>query len=616
MADVVQETAYAFLKTVAPLHGLEEAALRHLVASAELRYYPSGSLVSDPVGPASFAYAIERGGLLLRDESDERTPDEVYGPGEMVGVAQTDPAHPQALMALEDTVVYALPSQALADLGARSPDLAMPGGRENEGAVSVFDRALLAPSRTIASDNPLSCDEHTSIQDAAAAMSERNVGSIVVVDASGAAVGIVTDSDLRRRVVTQARPLTHPVGTVMSHPVIGLDPDQPIFEALQRMLASNLHHLVLLSDGRPMGVISSHDLLLLEAQSPLALARNVDRQSHAPGLAWVIDRMQRLVPALVQQGMRAEQIAAITSEMNDRVVGRAVDLVERELGPAPVPYTWLALGSEGRKEQTFKTDQDNGILYLDPTPEQAVGTRQYFEELGRKCVSLLIDAGYPPCDGHYTSDNPRWVKSLHEWQRQFASWLADPEPQSVLSALIFFDFRPVSGTAALADELRRSVVTEASTSRRFLTQLAAVATDVGPPIGFLGRFAVERGGEHAHQIDLKRRGTGPIVDLARFLALEHGVTATSTLDRLEHLRESGAVPADTATDLAHAFESLLDLRIRRQCQQRLDGAPLSNYLEPESLSSIERVTLREAFKTLRSAQGYVRTVYRADRIAT
>lgn len=623
--DVVLGSVVDFLRRVPPFQFLSEERLRQLVKRIEVHYFPRGAvLIRRGERPPDYLWVVVRGGVkkVLRSATGEEHIFEVASEGDLVGVLSSVDGIEGQLddIAIEDTVCYAIPRAVVDELIASEPAVA----RFFLGALREWVRAsltalerheerpedafvLTAPCRMVARRPLLTCRPETTVREAARLMSAERVNSIVVVDEEGSGIGIVTDWDLRERVVAAGHSPETQVVDVMSAPLVTIDADRLLLEAVRLMIARGINHLVVTEEAKPFGMLTAFDLLVQQGTSALFLARAIERESRIERLAQILEQAQRqLLPFLLSRGVRASEVAQIVSEVNDRVVARVLALLEEELGRPPVPYCWLVFGSEGRREQTVRTDQDNGIVYADPPAGSEEAVRNYFLRLGQWAVERLVALGFPPCPGRYSADNPEWVLSASEWQRKFRSWMAVPEPQAVLSSLIVFDFRGVHGELALATTLREFVGQELSHSPRFLFHVAAVSTSQPPPLGFLGRFVVERSGEHRNQLDLKLGGTGAIVNLVRLFALEHGIEETNTLARVTALREQRAIEPQLADDLARAFEFLLDLRVRVQLEQLQRGEKPSNYVDPRQLSSLDRTLLKEAFRVIGRAQAIVR----------
>ncbi|MDW8058621.1 MAG: putative nucleotidyltransferase substrate binding domain-containing protein [Thermomicrobium sp.] len=625
MDDVVLGSVVEFLRRVPPFQFLDEERLERLTKRVEVHYFPRGAvLIRRGERPPEYLWVVVRGGVkkVLRTATGEEHLFEVASEGDLVGVLSSVDGLEGQLddIAVEDTVCYAIPRTVVEELIASEPAVA----RFFLGALREWVRASLtalerqeeptdgalvlsAPCRTVVRYPLLTCPLGTTVRRAAQVMSAERVNSIVVVDANGRGVGIVTDWDLRERVIAAGRSPEVPVEEIMSAPLVTIDADRLLLEAVRVMIARGINHLVVTEEGKPYGMLTAFDLLVRQGTSALFLARALERETRVERLAEILEQAQRqLLPFLLSRGVRASEIAQIVSEINDRVIARVLALLEQELGPPPVPYCWLVFGSEGRREQTIRTDQDNGILYADPPAGAEQAVRGYFLRLGQWAVERLVALGFPPCPGRYSADNPEWVLTESEWRRKFRAWMSVPEPQAVLNSLIVFDFRGVHGELALATELRDFVRRELAHSPRFLFHVAAVSTAQPPPLGFLGRFVVERSGEHRNQLDLKLGGTGAIVNLVRLFALEHGIEETNTLARLLALRESRAIEPALAEDLARAFEFLLELRLRVQLEQLQRGERPSNHVDPRQLSSLDRTLLKEAFRVVARAQAVVR----------
>ncbi len=625
MDDLVVHSVVEFLRRVPPFQFLDEGQLRRLAKRVEVHYFPRGTtLIKRGEPPPNYLWVVVRGGVkkVLRVTTGEEHVFEIASEGDLVGVLSSVDGTTGQLddVAIEDTVCYAIPRQVVDQLIVNEPVVArfFLGALRDwvRASLTVLERqdehadgalVLSAPCRLVARRPLLTCRPGTTVREAAQLMSAERVNSIVVVDADANGLGIVTDWDLRERVVASGRSPDTPVEDIMTAPLVTVDADQLLLEAVRVMIARGINHLVVTEEGKPFGMLTAFDLLVQQGTSALFLARAIERETRVERLAQILEQAQRqLLPFLLSRGVRANEIAQLVSEVNDRVVARVLALLEQEIGSPPVPYVWLVFGSEGRREQTVRTDQDNGILYADPPPRQEEAVRAYFQRLGTWAVERLVALGFPPCPGRYSADNPEWVLSQSEWRKRFRSWMAVPEPQAVLSSLIVFDFRGVHGETALASELREFVRHELAHSPRFLFHVAAVSTAHTPPLGFLGRFVVERSGEHKNQLDLKLGGTGAIVNLVRLYALEHGVEETNTLARLLALRERGAIEPQVAEDLSRTFEFLLELRLRVQLDQLRRGERPSNYVDPRQLSSLDRTLLKEAFRVIARAQSVVR----------
>ena len=319
-----------------------------------------------------------------------------------------------------------------------------------------------------------------------------------------------------------------------------------------------------------------------------------------------------MVRALVKEGARANNITRIVTVLNDQIVTRLLSMLHEQMGPAPVPFCWITFGSEGRKEQTFKTDQDNALIYeaLDGSEEQMKEVRAYFRRFGQEAAQLLASSGFPLCKGKMMASNPRWRKPFAVWKDYFDRWMATPEPQEVLNATIFFDFRPEYGTMELATDLREHLTVEAPKKSFFLLFLAKDCMAGKSPLTFFKQFVVEKNGRHKNRVDLKTQGLTPFVNFARLMALRHGVKATNTLARLERLAEQDLIPKALYLETRDAYEFQMQLRLENQLKMIEAGQEPDNYVDPDELSDVDKQTLKEAFAVIGRVQSFVKADFK------
>ena len=447
------------------------------------------------------------------------------------------------------------------------------------------------PVKYLVKRKPVFVEPVATVAQAARTMHEALIGSVLVADDPP---GIVTDRDLRGRVLAAGLGPETPVRQVMTRPLKTLDSDAPVFMALQLMLEEHIHHLALVEEGKIVGVISSTDLLRHEATGAFYLRRTLDSVEDATALAHYSREVAGTVQTLFRGGLGAVQIGQIVSSLNDALVKRLVSLAERELGPAPTDFAWIVFGSEGRLEQTLLTDQDNALIY----GEESEAARAYFKLLGERVVNGLIQVGFPPCAGGFMAT--RWCKPLEQWRRLFAGWVRTPKPQALLDAAIFFDFRPVAGELSLTAV--EEIVASAKAEKLFIAHMTKDALVFGPPLGFFNRIRSDNG-----MVDIKKGGIVPIVALARAGALAAGSQDRSTLERLVTAGNSGLLfKREDATLLAETFEFLLHVRLRQQLAALQANRPLDHKVRLDALSTLERRHLKEAFVIIRRIQDEIR----------
>lgn len=461
-----------------------------------------------------------------------------------------------------------------------------------------FDRSLLVPIKQLVTQPPLFVAADATVQQAAQAMHQARASSCLV---AGEPPGILTDRDLRGRVLALGLGPETPVRQIMTQPVKGVDSDTPTYSALMYMLDENIHHLALVEEGQVVGVVTNTDLLRQQARSPLYLHRQVQNLANPAAASQYAQEIGGTVATLFDGGLGAAQIGRIVSSLNDTLVKRLAQLAEAELGPPPIPYAWLVFGSEGRHEQMLLTDQDNAIIYAEPSAAAAA----YFANLAQLVVNGLLQAGFPACTGGYMATN--WCKPLGEWQAIFVDWIRTPEPQALMEAGIFFDFRRVHGELSL--QSLEDLLAAAHTRPLFIGHMVRAAQQFAPPLGFFKRIRSESG-----VIDLKLAGIAPIVGLARACALAAGSHERSTVERLAVAAKANLLNAESAMMLTDILAFLQTIRLRQQLAALKNGQPPSNKVRLSDLTQLERSRLRDAFGAVKEAQDGLGLTYHTARM--
>jgi CBS domain-containing protein len=508
-----------------------------------------------------------------------------------------------------DLALHFLASFAEAASARLAP--AVPGGRAayaRDADLSLFGTRV----GDLAARGPIAVESGLAIRDAARIMLKEHAGSLLVRDAQGRTAGIVTDKDLRKAVAL-GRDAESPVKTIMSSPVMDIAGHEPCFDALLKMMAHGVHHLAVTGPDGVAGVVTAHDILALQGTSPLSLFREIEATRGVSGLYPLSARSPRVIRALMDTGARPGHVTRLITVVNDLILRKIIEMVTREIGPPPAAWCWMSMGSEGRREQTFATDQDNALIHADCRDEavrRAAGV--YFQALAERVVGHLDKAGFPRCKGDMMASNPAWRKSLSDWKDTFDDWIAVPEAKEVLHATIFFDFRGVAGQVGLAEELRGHVAERAAENGIFLRFLAADCLATRPPLTFFKGFVVEKNGDRKNTLDLKKRGLVPFQDFARVLALSHGVRETSTLGRIETLVKNGHLPRELGREVAQAFEFLLQVKLSHQLAQVEQGRPPDNFIDPGRLSDLDKSTLRQAFGVIGSMQTFLKDMFRLN----
>lgn len=618
-----------FLRGVPPFDALPDETLSDLAGSGQVEYFPKGARILSQGGqPVEFLYFIRSGSVEARKGKGAASFFEVLGPGDLFGSPEVIKATGVSadVVAREDTVCFLLPGETLSGLFSDHPEVAAHLSEGGAGRLRAAPRLGRAGFETRGSELlgrrvadvlarvPVTVTLTTPIREAATLMGGERISSLVVTDPSGRPVGILTDRDLRNRVVSAGLDPATAVEAIMSRPLITIDAGASLLDALEAIIRHGIHHLAVMKEGRLIGVFTDTDLLRLEAAHPAFLVRELDRQTKVEGVAQIQMNLPRMIGSLEAQGLPATRIARIIAGINDRLVAHLLKLAESELGPPPVPYCWLALGSEGRREQALSTDQDNAIVFADP-PGDRETVEAYFARLGEWMEKGLDASGFPLCPGRVMAGQPEWRRSLSSWLEVIRGWISLPEPKHLLALGELLDLRAVAGDFSLAERMVETIHLTAKDYRGLFPIIAKSALRNHPPLGFFGRLVVSRSGEHAHTLDLKGQGTALVAEAARAFALDAGSRATNSLERLEAAREKGLVSAGLVEEVREGYEFLMTLRLRCQLRALGVGRPPENWVEPRELTPRERHHLKDAFRAVRGFQDVLAATYQTHLLA-
>jgi CBS domain-containing protein len=620
------EEALSFLRKVPPFQFLDEHLLRKVAGCLSLTVYPKDTVVLKQHGPPSDCVRIIRRGavrvMMESPESGEEVILDYKGEGDNFGFLSLIGGDRQrtTCIADDDTTCYVLSKECVYDLLEASPafseyymaylsryvDRTYQEMRQRSLSYAGGDQHLFVTPIGDIAVKPVTIGEEATIQEAARIMAEHKISSVIVVDPGGAALGILTDRDFREKVVAQGRPVTDPVRHIAQRSLIQVDARESCFETLIKMVQHNIHHMPVVKDGTLCGVVTNHDLLLLQGTSPLSLVHDILNQTTVAGLAPLAQKTNNVVGLLIKADAKAGQITRVITEINDRMIARVLEIAEERFGPPPLPYCWVLFGSEGRKEQTFKTDQDNALIYTDPlTPALAAEAQTYFKRFTEFLAESLMALGFPRCPAGYMAVTPDWCQPLKVWKGYFSRWVNEPVPENLLRFLVFYDLRSIHGKVSLAQDLREFVVKALAGKKLFLGYMANKVLEFTPPIGFFKTFVVEKSGEHKDKFDLKVKGITPLLNAVRLFAMEKGLKETGTLERLEALRKSHSIVRDHFEEIDHAFEFVMMLRIHHQFEQIQQGLPPDNFINPNDLSNLERKMLKESFNLMSRIQGLI-----------
>ena len=610
-----------FLRQFPPFDTLEDDALNHLAQQVEISYFRANRMVLQCGEEITDLYVIRSGAVESHRRNGElyNRLSEGHTFGHLSLLMKRQVRFPARTM--EDTLLYCIPADLFDDYCNRFEAFAeffeMDGSnllRKTLATQADNNDLTTVRIRSIALRDPICVDSATPAYEVATRMDEERVSSVLVLSGHDA-TGIITDQDLRSRLLAQRLPDTTPAADLLSGDMATIEDSEYLFEALLVMLRLNLHHLPVTRKGEPVGVMSMSDILRHESQSSLLMVRGIHWQTSVDELANFAKQLPSVFARMVNEDANSHMIGSAMSVIGRTFKQRLLELAEEKLGPPPIPYCFLALGSMARDEQLIVTDQDNALIldnHYDPSLHNT-----YFEKLARFVCDGLNACGYRYCSGNIMASNPQWRMTQQQWQAQFSDWIDNPTPQSLLNSNIFFDLDGVYGQTRWADELVAFVASRTRNHTRFLAYMARNALNRTPPLGFFKGFVMEQDGKHLPTINLKRRGTAPLSDLIRVHALAIGSTARNSFERLDDIQQDHKLlPEGNARDLSDALEYIALVRIRHQAADIERGDTPDNNIEPELLSSFEQRNLKEAFQVVDRAQSFLRYRYQAGKPLT
>ncbi|WP_117234641.1 DUF294 nucleotidyltransferase-like domain-containing protein [Vibrio maerlii] len=615
-----------FLAQYPPFNELPEETLETVTKSIEISYYREGTPIIHFGDEIHDLYMVRSGVVEVYRRKGElyNRMDEGDLFGQMGLLTNNKVRFP--VKAIEDTLVYCIPEAIFQELYENHDSFAdfvevEDNARLRQAVSDNNDANDLTTSkvRTLLTREAPTINRGQTIQHAAQIMAEENVSSLLIIDPeiveddeddSSAVIGIITDRDLCTRVLAEGLNPEDEVSTVMTAEVISLDHNAYVYEAMLTMLRYNVHHLPVVKDKKPIGIIEATDIVRYESQNSLLLVSSIFQQQTIEELATLSEQVKDSFVRLVNEDANSHMVGSAMSVIGRSFKQRIIELAEEKLGPPPVQYCFLALGSMGRDEQLIVTDQDNAII-LDDTFKKDRHDK-YFADLAKFVCDGLDQCGYSYCTGDIMATNPEWRMTRSEWEACFADWIDDPNPKALLNASIFFDLDGVYGRLKWAEQLNSFIVRRARKNNRFLACLARNALNRTPPLGFFQSFVVEKDGQHKNSINLKRRGTAPLVDLVRVHALAVASRSKNSFERLDDIIDAGILPKGRAQDIKDAMEFISMVRIRHQALDVENEIEPDNNIEPENLSDFERRNLKDAFQILSNAQNFLKFRYQAS----
>jgi CBS domain-containing protein len=614
----------AELRRHEPFAQMSTADVAAFVAAAAQTYHAPGETVASPAdGPAPRLFFVRRGAVGARGGIADFAEGGIhYEAGDLFPAAAVAGARAVTATyeASDDLFCLSVDAAFARELATRSAPwadflarraqrllaLSRAALQAEQGAAALAEQSLEAPLAQLPRKPPVAVAPGTPLVQALKLMHERRVGSVLVMDDAGQALGILTRHDVLERVAL-ARPADDtPIERVASAPVATLPIERSAQDAALTMSRLGVRHLPLTENGRVVSIVSERDLFGLQRLSLKHVGRRIRGADDRASLVAAAAEIRRFARHLMAQGLGARTLTAMLSHLNDLLTERLLELTAREHGLDLGRACWLAFGSEGRSEQTIATDQDNGLVLADDVDAHE---HARWLALGRAVNVALDECGYPLCKGGIMAGNPECCLTVSGWTARFEQWMDAGAPEDLLKASIYFDLRALAGAKALAAPLRETIARRAMELPRFRKQLADNALRAGPALNWRGALAPTEEGEAAW-IDLKLGGTAVFVDAARLFALAHGVTETGTRERLMAVAAPMHVPADELEGWTGAFEVLQMLRLRQQVRDDADVAA-PNRVDIHRLGPIDRRLLKEALRVARALQQRIELDYAA-----
>jgi len=591
--------AAEFLHTVQPFNALTGDDLQWLARRLEVNYYPQGKAIFAS-RPSPGLAIIRKGAARLLDKDhrflDKRSEGEIFG-HEIYFHGELKDYFAEAE---EDCLLWHLSTEDFKQLCIKHPLISeyFSSHLKSRLTAAIQVKHTVTQVRGLLNREPVLVDSDVSIREAAQEMSTEKVSSILIVQ-NGELCGIVTDKDLRQRVLVEGLDSSLPIKIVMTANPRSIPADTDVDSALLIMMRRNYHHLPVVDGLKPLGLVTAGDILRAQSEHPLRLVRDIYKKKSIEELLVLSLRLPSLYERMVNLGRGVGQIGRMVTHVTDAFTVRLIQLAEQKLGPPPIAFAWVVFGSQAREEQTARTDQDNGIV-LERDANEDEG--RYFAKLSEMVCDGLDQLGYVYCPGEVMALNVKWRVSLSEWKRYFDHWVDEPSPKSVMHSSIFFDIRCVHGESNLVDGLQEHVTKITRKNKFFLRFMAANALSHRPPLGFFRRFVQEDDGTQSEGLNLKHRGIVPIIDLVRIRALEAGIREANTFRRIESAIVAGVMNKKDARSLRDALILINRIRISHQSAQMSEGEKPTNFVPPEQLSPLMRRNLKAAFMLVLEAQ--------------
>lgn len=597
-----------FIKVIPPFDTLDQSKIAKLCKSIQILYSRKGETLPPPNSTGRNLYIIRKGALAYYNQDNELM--SKYSEGDLCSVFLLPDKKVQiTVLTEEDSLLYSIDKQALDDTIADAPEARAFFGQtaaqrlkkrmQKQSEEAVLSSTLMNTQVEHFYHTPAgTVDIKASIQQTAIQMSKLGYSCLVVTQ-DGQMCGIVTDKDIRTRCVAMGLDTHLPVAEIMTCDVLTLDVNDSAYDALITMTSRSIHHLPVTRSGQLAGMVTVTDLMNQEGHNAVNMASLIRKANSIKELAELSKMLPKLQIRMAKLGTTADHVGKSISAITMAFTIRLIKMAENLLGPAPVPYAWLAAGSQARQEQFAHSDQDNALIIADDMlPEHDF----WFQDLANFVCDGLAACGFIYCPGDIMATNPKWRQTQSVWQNYFSKWVTTPNPKALLNASVFFDLTTVHGDDSLLKQVRQTMLEQTQQNSLFIAHLSRNALAFKPPLGFFRDFVLVENGDNEKALNLKHNGIAPIVDLARIYALQEGVAAVNTTERLKAVAGTRSLTKASARNLIDAFEFLGYLRLNHQAKLLEAQRKPDNLMPPKSISRLEREHLKDAFKVIKTLQ--------------
>ncbi|MFV8340838.1 DUF294 nucleotidyltransferase-like domain-containing protein [Flavobacterium sp. XS2P39] len=626
MKNTISHRVADFLKNFPPFTFLQQKEIEIISEQISIIYKEKDSVVfSENEETHSCFYVVHKGAVALRTNLQNDILD-MCDEGDIFGLRPliANENYKMEARTHEESILYAIPitifkpyaleNRAVGNFLIESfaSNTLNPYSKSHSGklygetAGSEFldnDKKLLDLQPVKYSKKLVTCSATTTVKSIAETMTKKNVGAILVVE-DMLPVGIITDKDLRNKIVTGEFPITTTADLIMTAPVITYPKKMTVTQAQMAMMKSNISHLCITKDGTPnskaVGILSKHDVMVELGNNPAVLIKAVKRAKKFKQIKPIRASIMQLLQGYLDQNIPMTLTSKIITELNDVCIKQVITIALKKMKtPPPVKFAWLALGSQGRSEQLLHTDQDNALVYEDVPEELKIETKKYFLELATHVNKGLFVIGYDYCPAEMMASNPKWCLSLGEWESLVYHWITNPGKNEVLLSFIFFDYSLSYGDSELVNKLSEFIFENVKANPVFYIHLVSGALQSPSPTGFFRQFLLEQDGAHKDFFDIKRRALMPLTDAARVLILSHSVKSISnTPERFEKLAELEPHNTELYLACSYSYKALLKFRTKQGLLHNDSG----QYIALEALSKLEKIKLKRTFKTIKELQ--------------